>query len=134
MNKIKRALISVHNKIGIAQFAKELANLGIEILSTGGTAKLLQKEGVKVKAYDPAAMPKARQVLGVNVKFCKDAYEVARTSDCLIVATEWNEFKELDFRKIKRLMRQAVIVDGRNIYDPSEMRRLGFKYIGMGRR
>jgi UDPglucose 6-dehydrogenase len=95
---------------------------------------MLEKEGAKVKVYDPAAMPKAKQILGKGVIFCKDAYEVAKASDCLIVATEWNEFKELDFKRIKKLMRQAVIVDGRNIYDPLEIKKLGFKYTGMGRR
>jgi UDPglucose 6-dehydrogenase len=51
-----------------------------------------------------------------------------------VIATEWNEFKELDFKKLKKLMRQPVIVDGRNIYDPEEIKRLGFRYVGMGRR
>ena len=93
----------------------------------------LLKEGVRIKAYDPVAMSKAREHLKGGVKFCKDAYEVARNSDCLVVATEWNEFKELDFKKIKKLMRQAIVVDGRNIYDPLEMKKLGFRYVGMGR-
>lgn len=96
---------------------------------------MLRKEGVKIKAYDPAAMEKAKKALGKEgIEFCKDAYAVTKNSDCLVVATEWNEFKELDFRKIKKLMKQPVIVDGRNIYDPAEMKRLGFRYIGMGRR
>ncbi|MCM8760840.1 MAG: UDP-glucose/GDP-mannose dehydrogenase family protein [Candidatus Omnitrophica bacterium] len=89
---------------------------------------------VKVKVYDPVAMPKAKAVLKHGVKFCKDAYETARQSDCLVIATEWNEFKELDFKKIKRLMRQAVIIDGRNIYNPDDMKKLGFNYTGIGRR
>ncbi|MDP3804170.1 MAG: UDP-glucose/GDP-mannose dehydrogenase family protein [Candidatus Omnitrophota bacterium] len=95
---------------------------------------MLIKEGAGIKAYDPAAMEKAKDVLGKKVKFCKDAYEAAKNSDCLLVATEWNEFKELDFKKIKRLMRQPIIVDGRNIYDPSEMKKLGFTYVGIGRK
>ena len=99
----------------------------VEIIET------LKKEGVHVKAYDPVAMDKARVVLGKDIKFCKDAYEVAKDSDCLVVVTEWNEFKELDFKKIKKLMRQPVIIDGRNIYDPKEMKDLGFQYVGIGR-
>ncbi|MCX5687022.1 MAG: UDP-glucose/GDP-mannose dehydrogenase family protein [Candidatus Omnitrophica bacterium] len=95
---------------------------------------MLIKEGADIKVYDPAAMKKAKAVLGKQVKFCRDAYEAARSSDCLLVATEWNEFKELDFKKIKRLMRQPIIVDGRNIYDPSEMKKLGFAYVGIGRK
>jgi UDPglucose 6-dehydrogenase len=94
---------------------------------------MLVKEGVNVKAFDPVAMGKAKKILGNGVKFCKDPYQTAKDSDCLLVVTEWNEFKELDFRKIKRLMRQPILIDGRNIYDPKEMKMLGFKYIGVGR-
>jgi UDPglucose 6-dehydrogenase len=96
--------------------------------------ELLKKEGVNVKAYDPAAMERTKEVFKKSVKFCKNPYEVAKDSDCLVIATEWNEFKELDFSKIKKLMRQPNIIDGRNIYDPAEMKKLGFKYTGIGRR
>ena len=95
--------------------------------------EMLIAEGVNVKAFDPVAMVKAKELLGKGVTFCRDAYEVAKNSDCLLVVTEWNEFKELDFKKIKKLMRQPIIVDGRNIYDPKEMKKLGFKYVGIGR-
>jgi nucleotide sugar dehydrogenase len=95
--------------------------------------EMLRAEGVNVKVFDPVAMDKAKPVLGKGVKFCKDAYQVAQGSDCLLVVTEWNEFKELDFKKIKNLMRQPIVVDGRNIYDPKEMKKLGFKYVGIGR-
>jgi UDPglucose 6-dehydrogenase len=94
---------------------------------------ILTAQGVKVKAYDPVAMDKAKAALK-GVRFCKDAYETARDSDCLVIATEWNEFKELDLKKIKKLMKQPVIVDGRNIYSPAEVKKLGFTYAGMGRR
>jgi nucleotide sugar dehydrogenase len=99
----------------------------LEIIET------LLAEGVRINAYDPVAMAKAKERLKNNVKFCKDPYETAKNSDCLVIATEWNEFKELDFKKIKKLMRQPIIVDGRNIYDPKEMKKLGFKYVGIGR-
>jgi len=95
---------------------------------------MLHKEGVKIKTYDPQAMAKAKKALPKGVELCKDAYSVARKSDCLLLATEWNEFKELDFKRIKKLMRQPILVDGRNIYDPSEMKRLGFTYVGIGRK
>jgi UDPglucose 6-dehydrogenase len=95
---------------------------------------ILVNQGVKIKTYDPAAMSKAKSILKRGVKFCKDAYEVVRGSDCLIIATEWNEFKELDLKKVKKLMRQPVIIDGRNIYNPAEVKKLGFTYAGMGRR
>lgn len=95
---------------------------------------ILQKEGMKIRVYDPAAMEKARPLLKDKVKFCKDPYDAAKGSECLVITTEWNEFKELDFKKIKKLMRQPVILDGRNIYDPEEMKKLGFRYAGIGRR
>lgn len=92
----------------------------------------LQAEGAKIMAYDPQSMEKAKGILA-GVKFCKDAYEAAKDSDCAVVVTEWNEFKELDFLRLKKIMHQPVIIDGRNIYDPSKMNDLGFRYTGMGR-
>ncbi len=94
--------------------------------------RMIQADGGMVKAYDPVAMPNAAKVLQ-NVKLCEDAYEVAEGSDALILATEWNEFKNLDLVRIKRVMKQPVIVDGRNLYDPPLMRSLGFVYRGVGR-
>ena len=96
--------------------------------------EMLREQGVKVKVYDPIAMDKAKSILKKSVTFCKDAYDAAKGSDCLIIATEWSEFKELDLRKIKKLMKQHVIVDGRNIYDPAEVKKSGFTYMGMGRK
>ncbi|HPM43644.1 MAG TPA: UDP binding domain-containing protein, partial [Candidatus Omnitrophota bacterium] len=96
--------------------------------------EMLQEEGARIKVYDPEAMGKARAVLSKKTEFCKDAYAAAKNSDCLLLATEWNEFKELDFKKIKRLMRQPILIDGRNIYDPVEMKKLGFTYVGIGRK
>jgi UDPglucose 6-dehydrogenase len=94
--------------------------------------RMIQAEGGTVKAYDPVAMPNAAQVLH-NVKLCNDPYEVAEGSDVLILATEWNEFRNLDLLRIKQLMKQPVIVDGRNLYEPRKMRELGFVYRGVGR-
>ncbi len=94
--------------------------------------RLLQEEGAKIRAFDPQAMPEAKPLLK-NVTFCKNAYEVARDADCLALVTDWPEFKGLDFKKIKKLMRQPVLVDGRNLYDPQQMRQLGFRYSGVGR-
>ncbi len=92
----------------------------------------LRAEGASVRAYDPQAMKEAAHLLP-KVTLCKDAYEAARGADCLAVLTEWNEFKELDFTRMKKLLRQPLLADGRNVYDPARMRKLGFKYIGVGR-
>ena len=94
--------------------------------------RILQKDGAKIKAFDPQAMNKAKEVLN-GVKFCKDAYETARDSDCLVIVTEWNEFKEIDLLKVKKLLKVPLIIDGRNIYDPQKMKKMGFNYICIGR-
>ncbi len=95
-------------------------------------ARALQAEGAHVRGYDPVSMTVAGRMMP-NVKLCEDAYEVADGADALVVCTEWNEFKQLDLVRLKRSMRQAVIVDGRNIYDPRIMERAGFRYWGVGR-
>lgn len=91
-------------------------------------------QGARIKAYDPKAMEKSRGVLQKGITYCKDAYDVARGSDCLVILTGWNEFKELDFRRLKKLLKQPTIVDGRNIYDPKMMKKMGFVYTGVGRK
>ncbi len=92
----------------------------------------LQADGASIRAYDPQAMGKAGHIFK-NVKFCKDVYETAKSSDCLIVITEWNEFKKIDLKKLKKLLNQPLIIDGRNIYDPEVLKELGFKYVSIGR-
>lgn len=92
----------------------------------------LISEGARIKAYDPIAMENAKRLLK-NVDFKNDAYEVSRDSDMLVVMTEWNEFRQLDLEKIKKLMKTSVLIDGRNIYDPKELKGIGFEYIGVGR-
>jgi len=95
-------------------------------------AHLLQNEGALVKGYDPVAMPQAtRQIPGIEL--AKDAYDLARDCDAIVVVTEWNEFKHLDLAKVKDLMRQPILLDGRNIYGAEQMRELGFTYRGVGR-
>jgi UDPglucose 6-dehydrogenase len=95
-------------------------------------ARNLLREGAQVRAYDPASMENARRVLP-EVELVEDAYAVAKDADALIVVTEWNEFKQLDLNRIKQLIKEPVIVDGRNIYEPAMMRELGFDYRGIGR-
>ncbi|MFA7283578.1 MAG: UDP-glucose/GDP-mannose dehydrogenase family protein [Candidatus Omnitrophota bacterium] len=99
---------------------------GIELV------KSLLQEGARVKVYDPKAMKKAAAILKKAV-FCKDAYRAAAAADCLVIATEWNEFKELDFARLKKKLKRPLIIDGRNIYEPGPLSKKGFTYIGMGR-
>lgn len=91
----------------------------------------LVKMGANVKAYDPIAMGNAKNKIK-GIKFCKDSLEVAENSDCLVIMTEWNEFRQLDLSKIKTLMKKPIIVDGRNIYNPKKAKNLGFSYLGVG--
>lgn len=93
---------------------------------------LLQNEGARIRAYDPQAMENARRILD-DVTLCDDPYQVAQGCDALVVVTEWNEFKHLDMHRIKGVMRQPVLIDGRNLYEPETMRELGFTYRGVGR-
>jgi UDPglucose 6-dehydrogenase len=95
-------------------------------------AHLLRNEGAAVKGYDPVAMPVASRELP-DLQLAEDAYDLAANCDALIVCTEWNEFRHLDLARIRRAMRQPVIYDGRNIYDPVTMTEAGFRYYGVGR-
>jgi UDPglucose 6-dehydrogenase len=94
-------------------------------------AKSLLNEEAIVKAYDPQAMGKAKKELS-EIRYCDDPYQVAEGSDALIICTEWEEFKNLDWDRIKSLMGYAFILDGRNTLDKERMKELGFEYVGMG--
>jgi len=94
----------------------------------------LLARGAVVRAYDPKATAAARRILGDRVTFCPRSYEALEDADALIVVTEWPEFYEPDFERMKTLMRRPAIFDGRNIYKPEHLRELGFHYEGIGRR
>lgn len=93
----------------------------------------LLKRKALVSAYDPVAMENAKKIFKKDVEFARDMYEAARGADCLFLITEWHEFRLPDFSKLKRLMKCPVIFDGRNIYEPGEMKKMGFIYYGIGR-
>ncbi|PIR80319.1 MAG: UDP-glucose 6-dehydrogenase [Candidatus Levybacteria bacterium CG10_big_fil_rev_8_21_14_0_10_35_13] len=92
----------------------------------------LQHMGAKIKAYDPIAVNNAKKIFS-KIEFCKDSYEAVNSAELLIILTEWNEFKKLDLEKISKLMKKTKILDGRNIYNPQEVKRFGFEYRGVGR-
>ncbi|MBU2632654.1 UDP-glucose/GDP-mannose dehydrogenase family protein [Patescibacteria group bacterium] len=94
--------------------------------------ELMKRDGALVKAYDPQAMENAKGLIK-DIEFGKDIYDVAKDVEALIIITDWNEFKEIDFKKLKNIMKKPIIIDGRNIYDPAKMRELGFNYVGVGR-
>ncbi len=95
-------------------------------------AEHLLAQGAIVRAYDPEAMENSARVLP-DLQMCGDAYEVASGADALVVVTPWNEFKQLDMKRVRDTMNQPVLVDGRNMYDPLMMKNLGFQYRGVGR-
>jgi UDPglucose 6-dehydrogenase len=92
----------------------------------------LTEEGAIVQAYDPVATEDARRVLN-NVKFKKNAYDVARDSHAIVLVTEWNEFRNLDLKRVKKVMKEPNFFDLRNVYDPERMQELGFNYYSVGR-
>jgi UDPglucose 6-dehydrogenase len=90
--------------------------------------------GVTVQAYDPEAMKVARGIFGSKVTYADSNYAALTGADALVIVTEWNEFREPDFGRIKKLLRNPVIFDGRNIYNPAQMRAHGFTYYSIGRK
>jgi UDPglucose 6-dehydrogenase len=94
--------------------------------------KLLNDAGCRVKAYDPAAMTEAKRYLGDTIEYARDAYDTVENADCLVLATEWYEFRFPDWIRIKSLLKRPVVFDGRNVYDVNEMNTNGFDYICIG--
>ena len=94
----------------------------------------LLKLGAAVRAYDPVAMPNARRALPASVAYCESPYEAAAGADAVALVTEWNEFKFLNLERLRGVMRRPTIFDGRNLWEPERMRRLGFEYHSIGRK
>lgn len=90
--------------------------------------------GAKVKAYDPEATKEARKVFADKIEYGKKSYDVLDGADALVIVTEWNEFRRPDLDKIKTLLKNPIIIDGRNIFEPKKMAQLGFDYEGIGRK
>lgn len=89
--------------------------------------------GAKIKAFDPAGMENACRILPSGVQYCNDSYEAAAQADALIIMTEWNQFRKLDLARIKELLKAPKVIDLRNVYDPANMRQIGFDYVSVGR-
>lgn len=92
----------------------------------------LQKAGAHIRAYDPAGMKEAKNLLK-NVTWCDNPYEAMQASDAVVILTEWNEFRALDIKQMRAVLKTPILVDLRNIYNPSEMKNEGFRYISVGR-
>jgi UDPglucose 6-dehydrogenase len=88
--------------------------------------------GATVRAYDPVAMDEAKHFLN-GIEYASDEYDAIKDADALVIVTEWNQFRALDMEKVKSLLKAPKIADLRNIYEPADMRELGFDYVGVGR-
>lgn len=89
--------------------------------------------GAEIAAHDPVAMDEARRIFGERIEYHHINYDALNGADALLIATEWNEFRRPNFERMKSLLKSPVIFDGRNIYNPAEMKRLGFEYFSIGR-
>jgi UDPglucose 6-dehydrogenase len=136
----KRMINKIVNKVGDPK-GKTIGILGLsfkpntnDIRESASIAIIqgLLTMGAKVKAFDPGAMEGTKVVLP-EIGYGKDAYDVAEGADALVLATEWNQFRRLDLQRIKGLLKNPVFIDLRNVYDPEQMKRLGFNYCGVGR-
>lgn len=122
----------IQRRIGILGLAFKPNTDDIRESAPIDIARMLQNEGAYVSGYDPVAMANAARV-NSELHLVEDPYELAEGADALLVCTEWNEFKQLDLARIKSLMAQPNLLDGRNIYEPKVMHDLGFRYRAVGR-
>lgn len=134
VKKIEKALWIVKNKtIGILGLAFKPNTDDMRFAPSIDIINELQREGAKIKAYDPEAAGKAKSILN-NIEYCTNPYDAAKEADALLILTEWDEFKTVDLNRIKSVMKHPLLIDGRNIFDPEDVKRLGFSYISMGRK
>ncbi len=137
----QRFLRKVHTALWTLR-GKNLAVLGLAF--KGGTddirespaialVQALLQEGSKIRAYDPAAMERARTNLGTGVEFTSSPYDAAHDADALLILTEWEEFASLDLVRLRHELKYPIVIDGRNLYDPEVMANQGFTYYSVGR-
>ncbi len=132
VKKIEEALWVVRGKtIAILGLAFKPNTDDIREAPAVDIIEALAKEGAKIKAYDPEASENMKKLFP-DIEYCKDSYEAIRKADALVLVTEWDEFKKLDLDKVKKLLKQPLVIDGRNMFSREEMVSKGFNYIGMG--
>jgi UDPglucose 6-dehydrogenase len=132
--KLKGVLGDLHDRtVGLLGLAFKPNTDDMRDAPSVEIANMLLSKGARVKGYDPVAMGVAARVLPSVVKLAETPYECAADADAIIIITEWNEFKQLDLAQIKQVMKQPVVIDGRNIYEPTMMKAMGFTYRCFGR-
>ena len=134
VHKVEEALWIVQGKtIGVLGLAFKPNTDDMRFAPSLDIIAMLQERGAKIQAYDPISMPNARRLLK-NVALKDSLYDAAKGADCLVIVTEWDEFRKMDLQKIKKVVNHPTLVDGRNLFDPREMKRLGFHYHSIGRK
>jgi len=132
--KVKKALWNLSGKrIAVLGLSFKPNTDDIRLSPAIDIIKMFKREGASINTFDPKAMEKAKAELS-GVHFSKDSYDAVKGVDCLVIATDWPQFKKLDFNKIKRLLKRPIIIDGRNMFDSDSMRKKGFEYISIGRK
>lgn len=140
-HQVKYTVLKLRKLLGEVLYGKVIGVLGLTFkpgtndVRNSLSLKIiedLQKGGAKIRAYDPQGMKEAKNVLS-NVCFCQDAYEACKGSDALLVLTAWDEFKHLELNRLKKELNSPILIDGVNLFDPGQMRSLGFIYRGVGR-
>jgi UDPglucose 6-dehydrogenase len=133
LEKVKKALWVIRDKqIGVLGLAFKANTDDIRFAPAIEVVRRLLAEGATVRAYDPEAMERTRSILP-NLRFGQDAHEVARGADALLLLTEWEQFRRLDWKRVYGEMARPLVMDARNMLRPSEMESLGFEYVSFGR-
>jgi len=134
LRKVRSALWTLRGKhLGVLGLAFKGGTDDIRESPAVLIAQALLQEGCKITAYDPAAMERTQQVMGSGVQFANSAYEAAQGADALLILTEWEEFANLDLRRLRGQLKYPIVIDGRNLYDPEVMAAHGFTYYSVGR-
>lgn len=138
-----RMVKKIREMVGGSEAGKTIAVLGLTFkpetddMRDAPAATILPallEKGAKIKAHDPKGMEEAKHYLPSSIEYVNNAYEAAADADCVVLMTEWNQYRALDLDKIKEGMRTPIFVDLRNVYDPAKMKSLGFQYAGVGKK
>ena len=134
LRKVRGALWTLKGKrLGVLGLAFKDGTDDVRESPAIAVVEALLAEGCDIRAYDPAATERARELLGDRVSYVASAYEAVEGADALLILTEWQEFKLLDLARVRQSLRYPIVIDGRNLLDPEAMRRHGFTYLSMGR-
>jgi UDPglucose 6-dehydrogenase len=137
VRKVKRALWILKDKtIGVLGLAFKPETDDVREATSIRIIQELRREGAVLRLYDPKAMDNMRLVFPADERlvYCSDAYAVAERANAVLLVTEWEEFRVLDFGRLRERMANPILIDGRNLFDPAEVRRRGFEYFSVGRK